>query len=250
MAYYYSFSLYSQRYTLWFYPLLADRPALTLNPNYAHSFITVKRKFTDGASGRASKRPRIAGSNPQQWLSNLHSALWGQPIRDQIIRRSTLTFAQFLKLDDDLNNKNALRKSDNYQATSVWREKLKVLGETVTTAEAIREAPDVDNPLCETVTTAETTDNDKEADQDEEDDDPRCEYKQYFPVIVDYVDLSLLGPPDSNPPRCPHTIYIRKEYAIFDRLLKHESEWSIGASAVVSGQPGIGEISFIHLILP
>jgi hypothetical protein len=250
MAYKYSFSLYFQRYTLWFYPLLADRPALTLNPNYTHSFITVKRNLTDGASGSASKRPRIASSDPPQWLIKLYSALWGQLIRDQIIRRTTLTFAQFLKLNDDLNNKNALRKANDHQTTLVLKEKLAVLGETVTTAEAIREDPDADNPHRETVTTAETTDNDKEADQDEEDDDPRCEYKQYFPVVVDYVDLSVIGPPDSNPPRCPYTIYIRKEYAIFDGLLKHESEQSIGASAVVSGQPGIGEISFIHLILP
>jgi hypothetical protein len=72
--------------------------------------------------------------------------------------------------------------------------------------------------------------------------EPFTEISSLFPFKLRYIDLSLI-PIKSPPKRSPPLILYREEYDILSRLLEKKSEVASAllGSAIVSGQPGIGE---------
>ena len=88
----------------------------------------------------------------------------------------------------------------------------------------------------------------REDDEDPEDPyDPDDELRACFPSIVKYLDLSSLQLRYTSP-RIPLPLFIRPEYEVFSALLD-ANEPSSENSAIISGQPGIGEMVVLLLLL-
>jgi hypothetical protein len=158
-------------------------------------------------------------SDPKSWLKHVHAKLWDKStLQEKIFRETTVTFAHFLALENRLNEHNPLRTavSDKYKVAEVERIKSKFLDEII--AGTIN-VDDYKGPL-------------------------RPEFNEinsFFPFKLKYIDLStsIKVPPTRSPP----LILYRQEYDVLSRLLEKKGELaraSLG-SAIVSGQPGIGE---------
>ena len=158
------------------------------------------------------------------WLFEIHKVLWNKPEqRVNLYRKITLTFADFLRLDNQLNTHTEGDPSVYGKAC-----KLAFLREHIDSA-----------------ATSEPTLSDDDVDR-EANVDPRYAYESYFPIAVQYLDLSSL-PLEAHPLRCPSLIYIREEYGIITDLLNREEHLGLTASAIVSGQPGIGKTRCVCL---
>jgi len=66
------------------------------------------------------------------------------------------------------------------------------------------------------------------------------EFCSFLPATLEFLDLSSLKL-KKQPTRLPLLLFFREEYSVISQLLKKEPEHSNG-SAIVSGQPGTGEV--------
>lgn len=174
------------------------------------------------------------------WLSELYALLWDQPKREKIFRDTTLTFDDFLRLDNGLNKLKTSRGSASYESCKVFEEKLQYLLSPISLSENTDKA-EKDNNAVESKSEAEE-------EIEGEDQDDRHDYQYYFPIGVKYLDLHSLSL-QNRPQRCPSLIYIREEYEVISRILEHKRKEGLIGSAIVSGQPGIGETSNILFAL-
>lgn len=157
-----------------------------------------------------------------------------------MFRTTTLTFDDFLRLDDSLNELNTSRRSASYESCRVFETKLQHLLSSIPTS------GNTDETGKDTYE-GENSEAEDEIEGSGEDQDDRYDYKSHFPIDVKYLDLHSLSL-HNRPQRCPSLIYIREEYEVLSRILEHKRKEGLIGSAIVSGQPGIGEISSLHLI--
>ncbi|TDL27110.1 hypothetical protein BD410DRAFT_783297 [Rickenella mellea] len=180
---------------------------------------------SDGSEGPERKRAKGSKVAPDVWMRELHRTLWNKPeMRTQIYREVTLTFEDFVQLERILDAKFPDRDntpSSGLRADEIKREFLNKVRN--------RDAAGGGGGS----TSLGGGDPEKFGD-----------LKKFFPLKVEYIDLSILGLKFLHP-RCPLSIFIRKEYAIISDVLESRGTGRQG-SAVVSGQPGIGKTTYLY----
>lgn len=118
------------------------------------------------------------------------------------------------------------RNSPDYVAQDVLAIKLNILQSFVPPSSHLAPAapPDDEQPGVE-------NDEDNQVD----------EFLQFFPITIRYLDLSSLGLEEKSF-RFPLPLLIRQEYDFINGLLNK----GFSASAIVSGQPGTGEVAIVY----
>jgi hypothetical protein len=162
---------------------------------------------------------------------------------EELFRSVTLTRADYDKLQDSLTDLYPNREEKYYRAgiDGVLAAKLAVLR----SSNNHDHGPDpIAQPSNDDDDETEGDDENKTEgdgrDKTEGDDEDDEELHSLFPFSLEFLDLSSLNL-QSPPPRMPLPLLIREEYHVLSRMLD-ELPAHGGGSAIITGQPGIGEI--------
>jgi hypothetical protein len=159
-------------------------------------------------------RPRQAINPSDMWLQELHSKVWNRENRRaELFRETTLTIADYIKLQKILKAKHPKREDDTYEARVVQPIKANFL-RTLEPSGPAHPQPG----------------------SDVEDD----ELRSLFPATIKYLDISCLQL--SETPRIPVPLLIRRDYQVMSDLLEKAASHPV----IVSGQPGTGEAFVLH----
>ena len=158
------------------------------------------------------------------WLLELHSKIWGRE-NLRLFCETDITVARYKKLQKYLMESQPGRTSKAYTAGDVQSIKLDIL--RINSPSPVPPGRNDD----ETVG--------KEQTEDGEYGDLDDELCSYFPATIKYLDLSSLDLVH-KPRRLPLLLLIRQDYTVISELLDNLSNSNKG-SAIVSGQPGIGD---------
>jgi hypothetical protein len=171
------------------------------------------------------------------WLHEVHSKIWDrQDIRSEIFRTVEVTAAHYDALQKRLKEQHPDRDSTNYNAglDDVLSIKLDILNQTIpasTPSPIVQRAHSGNEQIL--------VQDDEDLEESDGNDD--TEFRSFLPATLKFLDLSSLKLKDEEPPRLPLPLFLREEYDLISRLLKEMPEHS-GGSAIVSGQPGTGEV--------
>ena len=175
------------------------------------------------------------------WLSELHSKIWSRKeLWSKLARKIELTADHYVALQERLTLRDPTRDSSDYKARNVEAIKLDFL-------------QSIPSHVASTAPPAGGNEQQLGVAGREDDENPDGSYglddelRACFPFIVSYLDLSSLQL-RNTPPRIPLPLFIRPEYKVFSDLL-YANETSSENSAIVSGQPGIGEMVVMLLSL-
>jgi len=168
-------------------------------------------------------RPRDA------WLLGLHSQIWGRgDLRSELFREANITVAHYKMLQERLTELQPGRTSKDYTADDVQYIKLDILN---------MNHPSPLVPPGHNLNSDGMEQTEDEGDSDGLDD----ELRSYFPATIQYLDLSSLHLSNNlKPRRMPLPLLIRQDYNVISKLLDSLPKSNKG-SAIVSGQPGIGD---------
>lgn len=167
------------------------------------------------------------------WLHEVHSKIWGrQDLRSEIFREVKVTAAHYDALQKRLKEQHPDRDLPHYDASrnNVLSIKLEIL-QTI-----LASAP---SPFVQRAHSGHEQILAQDDEDLEESDD--TEFRSFLPATFEFLDLSSLKL-KRQPTRLPLPLFLREEYSLISRLLNKQSEHSNG-SAIVSGQPGTGEVS-------
>lgn len=149
--------------------------------------------------------------------------IWGrEDLRSKLFCEVEITLAHYNELQKRLTELNPNRNSPEYNSTNIRIGSVQL--------EILRhfKPPPPDETIGE-----------EKMEADGNDDGISDELHSLFPVTIRYLDLSCLEL--SNPPkRLPLPMLIREEYDDITKLLEGRPKSQKG-SAVLSGQPGIGD---------
>lgn len=167
------------------------------------------------------------------WLHEVNSKIWGrQDLRSEIFRKVEVTSAHYDALQKRLKEKHPDRDLPNYNAgwNNVLSIKLEILHQTIPAS-----AP---SPFVQRADSG----NEQILVQDYEDleESDGNDDIEFLPATLEFLDLSSLKL-KQQPTRLPLPLFLRQEYSLISQLLKNEPKYSNG-SAIVSGQPGTGEV--------
>jgi len=70
------------------------------------------------------------------------------------------------------------------------------------------------------------------------------EFPQFFSIRIQYLDLSCLGL-ENKPLHIPLLLLIHQEYDVISDLLNQCAN-NFSGSAIISGQPGTGEVTIVY----
>ena len=176
-----------------------------------------------------------------RWLSDLHSKIWGRrELWSELVREIEITADHYAALQERLTERYSTRDSSNYMGGIVQAIKLDFL-RSIPSHVASAAQPSGGNEQQFGMAGRDDDDN-PEGPYGLDDELRAC-----FPSIVSYLDLSSLEL-QNTPPRIPLPLFIRPEYKVFSDLL-YANETSAENSAIISGQPGIGELVVLLLLL-
>ena len=160
-----------------------------------------------------------------------------------------LTIAHYLELQKRLADLYPDRLSEEYEAKEVLSTKLDVLryfeppsidpaSATALAAHRIHTDNEAENEVQEE---SDDTENEAENEVQKDSDDIDDELCSLFPFVLNFMDFSTLEL-ETPPVRMPQPLLIRQEYSFLtERLGKR--------SAIISGQPGTGEVLVFLLML-
>jgi len=167
------------------------------------------------------------------WLHEVHSKIWGrQDLRSEIFRKVKVTAAHYDALQKRLKEQHPDRDSANYDAgrNNVLSIKLEILNQTIPAS-----APSPFVQRAHSGNEQILVQDDEDLEESDGNDDT-----EFLPATLEFLDLSSLKL-KKQPIRLPLPLFLREEYSFISRLLNKEPEHSNG-SAIVSGQPGTGEV--------
>ena len=229
------------------------------------SFMTLSATITPSSSHNSN----LSLNSPPSWLVEMYSKLWGRhDLFGEIFRTATLTEDHFIELQRLLEALNPERNSDKYVAKNVLATKSTFLYSRSTALDVdadVGNGPvprllfDAPHPL--TFDVVDNDDDDAIAVDDDDsvvddpmpvDIDPVNIYMDHlfedapaiFPNTIRYIDLTILKPNA----RVPQLILYREEWGSLIDIFNERDKGILG-SAVVSGQPGIGEHRYWYLTI-
>lgn len=167
----------------------------------------------------------------EPWLYEVHSKIWGrQDLQSKIFRKVEVTAAHYDALQKRLREQHPDRNLPNYNASrnKVLSIKLEILNQTIPAS--VQRAHSCNEQIL--------VQNDEDLEESDGNDD--TEFTSFLPATFKFLDLSSLELQDV-PTRLPLPLFIREEYSLISQLLQELPESSNG-SAIVSGQPGTGEV--------
>jgi hypothetical protein len=170
----------------------------------------------------------------EPWLYEVHSKIWGhQDLQSENFRKVEVTAAHYDALQKRLREQHPDRDSPNYDGSNdVLSIKLEILNQTMP-ASAL-------SPFVQRAHSGNKqilVQNDEDLESDGNDD---AEFSSFLPATLKFLDLSSLKL-QNELTRLFLPLFIREEYSLISQLLKKKSKNSSG-SAIVSGQPGTGEV--------
>ncbi|KIL65168.1 hypothetical protein M378DRAFT_32723, partial [Amanita muscaria Koide BX008] len=179
-------------------------------------------------------------SDSLPWLVEIHHKLWRKHhLFHQIFRTATLTKADFIQLQDQLQELNPNRNSKSYVAGNVLATKSAFLRSRSTPSVA-SDAPSLVPRLVFDVSQGLT----QPPSSDVVDDDAGD--IAIFPCTFQYMDLTVLEL--QNDIRVPQLTLLRKEWGNMVDIFNERKKGTRG-SAVFTGQPGIGKTCLLYSIL-
>ena len=170
------------------------------------------------------------------WLHEVHSKIWRrQDLRSEIFRKVKVTAAHYDALQKRLKEQHPDRDLPNYDASGndVLSIKLDILHQTIPAS-----APSPFVQRAHFGNEQILVQNDEDLKESDGNDD--TEFSSFLPATLEFLDLSSLKL-KKQPTRLPLPLFLREEYSLISRLLNKKSKHSNG-SAIVSGQPGTGEV--------
>ena len=170
------------------------------------------------------------------WLHELHSKIWGrQDLQSEIFRKVKVTAAHYDALQKRLNEQHPDRDLSDYDASmnDVLSSKLEILHQTIPAS-----APSSFVQRGHSGNEQVLVQDDEDLEESDSIDD--TEFSSFLPATLEFLDLSSLKL-KKMPKRFPLLVFLRKEYGFVSKLLEKKSAHSNG-SAIVSGQPGTGEV--------
>jgi hypothetical protein len=225
-----------------------------------------------------------SASSPPDWLIEIHQKLWGRKdLSDQIFRSVQLTKTDFIELQLQIENCNSSHSSGSYVAADVLAVKSDLLRSrepinidadarlamsdrgsninlvppaVVDTSSTLADPMDVDSGADSDVSDADADSDVSDADFGAFADSPSyiladaAELSKgptaIFPRIIRYMDLTGLGLKHLT--RVPHLMLIRDEWEVLIDITNRRSQGLLG-SAIITGQPGIGEHCYYILLV-
>lgn len=236
------------------------------------TFSPLLATITPSSSQNSNLSP---STSPPRWLVEIHSKLWGRrDLFGDIFRTANLTEADFIELQSHLQELNPERNSESYEAKDVLAAKSAFLRSKSTplsdtnlgiglVPRLVFDASYSPSP-CVVDGPDDTDDADAVADDtnavadDAMDIDPdpgssgssqvntdAVYLNGIFPCTIGYMDLTVLRL--ENEIRVPPLTLLRKEWGDMIDIFNGRKR-GIRGSALFTGQPGIGEYDYHHLI--
>ena len=248
--------------------------AYDVDCHHSDSFMTLSATITPSSS----QNPNLSLNSPPSWLVEIHSELWGRrDLFGKIFRTATLTKDDFTELQCLLEALNPGRNSNKYVAEDVLATKSAFLGKRSTGLDldpvdglvprpvlgaclppssdvvdedgVVDDDDDVDGGDVDDDDDVDGGDDDDDDDDDDVNNDDAAmvidsdthlpnEATAIFPYTIRYVDLTVLQSKEKL--RMPRLMLFRNEWGTMIDIFNKRKKGMDG-SALVSGQPGIGE---------
>ena len=207
----------------------------------------------------SSQNSNISPNLPASWLVEIHGQLWGRhDLFGQIFRTAKLSKTDFIELQHQLQELNPDRNSESYVAKDVLSTKSTFLRSRSTALPNTiighhkKLVPqliiDASQPPYSDIAD-EDADHAEDLDGMEIDLDPHLthlsnEASMIFPCTICYVDLTTLNM--KKKPGMPQLMLFRKEWGTMIDVFNQRQKGILG-SAIITGQPGIGERCYWYL---